>query len=74
MSEELKMEQGSHAENLEAVDIFPVGLERLPTAAYVADSRSSHHKTRAERALVFKIDCLIVPLLALVYLMAYLND
>ncbi|KAK5693821.1 hypothetical protein LTR17_024998 [Elasticomyces elasticus] len=72
MSEGPKMEQGSHAEHLHAVEIFPVDLEKPSTSAYVADSGSSHHKTKAERALVFKIDCLIVPLLAFVYLMAYL--
>jgi hypothetical protein len=47
--------------------------EKFLSTAYVADTaRDSHHKSKAERRLVLKADCLIVPLAALIYFVAYL--
>lgn len=47
--------------------------EKSPSTAYVADTTpDSHHKSKAERRLILKADCLIVPLAALIYFVAYL--
>ena len=47
--------------------------EKPISTAYVADTTpDSHHKSKAERRLVLKADCLIVPLAALIYFVAYL--
>ena len=47
--------------------------EKSPSSAYFADTTpDSHHKSKAERRLVLKADCLIVPLGALIYFVAYL--
>lgn len=56
------------------VDSEEAAQERAANSAnaYVANHEGSHHKTNEERALVRKADLVIVPLCALLYLVAYL--
>ncbi|KAK0123942.1 hypothetical protein ONS95_008932 [Cadophora gregata] len=48
--------------------------EKQPFTAYVPeDNINFHHKSKAERQLVLKADCLIIPVAALIYFVAYLD-
>ncbi|KAL7901868.1 MFS general substrate transporter [Trichoderma sp. SZMC 28014] len=47
--------------------------EKPVSTVYIPDHAGSHNKSKEERRLVLKIDCLIVPLSALLYFVAYLD-
>ena len=55
-----------------AVSSTNYDAEKLSATAYVAQNESSYHKSKEERRLVMKMDFLILPLAALLYLAAYL--
>jgi hypothetical protein len=47
-------------------------MEKPVSTVYIPDHAGSHNKSKEERRLVLKIDCLIVSLSALLYFVAYL--